>query len=238
MRKSDTRHWPTEELEARSLNVAVAVVGSAVVGGAMSANAQKKAAKSAAGAQTDASEAGIAEQQRQFAAVQELLKPYVEAGNKSLGGQLDLVGLNGNDAQAAAIQALQESPQFTSLLAQGENSILQNASATGGLRGGNTQAALAQYSPALLAQTINDQYSRLGGITSMGQNAAAGVGNAGMQTGNNIATLLGQIGSAQAGGALASGRAQANMWNSPSQGLGTYLGLGGGKAFGVEGAKF
>lgn len=224
---SNTRHWPEEGIEARALTVAAAVVGSAVVGGAMSSNAQKKAGQQAADVQTAASEAGIAEQRRQFEAVQELLKPYVEAGNKSLGGQLDLAGLNGNTAQDAAIQALQQSPQFTSLLARGENSILQNASATGGLRGGNTQAALAQFSPALLAKTINDQYTRLGGLTSLGQNAAAGVGNAGLRTGNNIADLLSQIGSAQAGGALAAGKAQSNMWNTLGGAAGAYYGMQG-----------
>ncbi len=224
---SNTRHWPEEGLEARSLTVAAAVVGSAVVGGAMSSNAQKKAGQQAANAQTAASEAGIAEQQRQFDAVRELLAPYVQAGTDALGGQKDLAGLNGNTAQASAIQALQQSPQFTSLLARGENSILQNASATGGLRGGNTQAALAQFSPALLAQTINDQYMRLGGITSMGQSAAAGVGNAGMQTGTSIANLLGQAGQAQAGGALAAGKAQSNLWDSLGGAAGAYYGMQG-----------
>ncbi|MGE0349808.1 hypothetical protein [Hydrogenophaga sp.] len=224
---SNTRHWPAEGLEARALTVAAAIVGSSVVGGVMSADAAGDAASTAAGAQTAASEAGIAEQRRQFEAVRKLLEPYVQAGTDALGGQKDLAGLNGNTAQDAAIQALQGSPQFTSLLARGENSILQNASATGGLRGGNTQAALAQFSPALLAQTINDQYTRLGGLTSLGQNAAAGVGNAGLQTGDNIADLLSQIGSAQAGGALAAGRAQSNMWSSLGGAAGAYYGLQG-----------
>jgi hypothetical protein len=228
MRSSfDARRWPEEGLDARALHVAAAVVGSAVVGGVASSAASKSASKKAANAQTQSAEAGIAEQQRQFDAIQELLKPYSEAGAGALGAQQNLLGLNGNTAQASAIQALQQSPQFTSLLQQGENSILQNASATGGLRGGNTQAALAQFSPALLAQTINDQYSRLGGITSLGQNAAAMQGNAGMQTGNNISNLLGQIGASQAGNALAQGQATAGMWNSMAGGVGTYAGMGG-----------
>jgi hypothetical protein len=62
----------------------------------------------------------------------------------------------------------------------------QTPRATGGLRGGNVQAALGQFQPQLLAQLIDQQYSRLGGLTSIGQNAAAGVGNAGMSTGNSI----------------------------------------------------
>ena len=223
----DTRRWGDEGLDSRALSVAAAVVGSAVVGGVMSSSASKSAANKAAGAQTQAAEMGVEEQRRQFDAMQKLLAPYSEAGVGALGAQQNLLGLNGNSAQASAINALQQSPQFTSLLQQGENSILQNASATGGLRGGNTQAALAQFSPALLAQTINDQYARLGGITSLGQNAAAMQGNAGMQTGNNIANLLGQAGSAQAGNALAQGRANAGMWNSLAGGVGSYAGMGG-----------
>jgi hypothetical protein len=170
--------------------------------------------------------------------VQKLLAPYANAGTGALTAQQDLVGLNGTNAQAAAIQALQSSPQFTSMLKQGETSILQNASATGGLRGGNTQAALAQFSPALLSQTINDQYAKLGGITSLGQNAAAMTGNAGMQTGNSIASLLQQQGAAQAGAALAAGKADAGFGNSISSGIGAYFGMGGGKLFGIQGAKF
>jgi len=183
----------------------VAVAGATVVGSVISSGAQKDAARDASAAQSAASEAGIAEQRRQFDAVQALLKPYVDAGTGALGQQQALLGLSGNDAQAAAIQALQASPQFTSMLKQGESSILANASATGGLRGGNTQAALAQFSPALLSQLINDQYGRLGGLTSLGQNAAAGVGNAGMQTGSSVAALLQQQGSSLAGGQLAQG---------------------------------
>ena len=227
MRKSDTRHWSPEGLDANALCVAAAVVGAAVVGGVASSSAQKSASNKAANAQTKSAEAGVAEQRRQFDAMQKLLAPYSKAGVGALGAQQNLLGLNGGTAQSQAIQALQQSPQFTSLLQQGENSILQNASATGGLRGGNTQAALAQFSPALLAQTINDQYAKLGGITSLGQNAAAMQGNAGMQTGNNIANLLGQAGSAQAGNALAQGRANAGMWNSLAGGIGTYAGMGG-----------
>lgn len=207
--------------------VAAAVGGAALVGGIYSSSQQANAAESASNAQVASTAAGIAQQDKQFETIRQLLSPYVQAGTGALGAQQNLIGLGGSDAQSAAIKALQESPQFTAQLAQGENSILQNASATGGLRGGNTQAALAQFSPQLLANTINNQYSKLGGLTSLGQNAAAGVGNAGMQTGNNISQLLQQQGAAQAGGALAQGQAQAGYANAITGALGTYVGLGG-----------
>src|SRR5690606_12853758 len=140
-----------------------------------------------------------------FDILQGLLAQYVDAGKPALQGQMDLLGLNGANTQAQAIQALESSPGFTSLVSQGENAILQNASATGGLRGGNTQAALAQFRPAILAALSNVQYTKLGGLTSLGQNAATGVGNAGLATGNNVAQLLQQQGAALAGGQLAQG---------------------------------
>ena len=205
----------------------VAVAGATLVGGVMSANAQKKAGNAAASAQEQAAQAGIDEQDKQFNQVQSLLAPYAQAGVPAIKMQGDLAGTNGDAAQAAAIAKLQSSPAFTSQLKQGETSILQNASATGGLRGGNTEAALAQFSPTLLAQTINDQYGRLGGLTSIGQNAAAMTGNAGMQTGNNVTNLLQQQGAAQAGAYLNAGKQTANMWNAGSQAIGQYFGMGG-----------
>jgi hypothetical protein len=204
--------------------VAAAVAGGTIVGGYLSSNAQKGAAEDAANAQSQASQAGIDEQRRQFDQVQQLLAPYVNAGNGALGAQQNLLGLNGNAAQQTAINSIQNSPQFAALQKQGTDAILANASATGGLRGGNVQGALAQFSPQLLAQLIDQQYGRLGGITSLGQNAAAGVGNAGLQTGNQITSLLGQQGQAQAGSALAAGRADSQFINSLTGAFGTFMG--------------
>lgn len=189
--------------------------------------AQGKAAESASAAQQQAAQAGITEQRRQFDLVQSLLAPYAQAGTKALGGQADLAGLNGADAQRAAIAALESSPQMAALMQQGENAILQNASATGGLRGGNVQGALATFRPNVLAQLIESQYGRLGGLTSIGQNAAAGTGNAGVATGNNVTQMLGQIGAAQAGGALARGATNTGYAAALAQLAGMYGGLGG-----------
>ncbi len=209
----------------------ISAVGWAAIGttaaGLYSANKQAGAASDAAGAQVAATDRGIAQQDKQFQAVQALLKPYVDAGTGALTGQQNLIGQNGSGPQQAAIDALKNGPQFQSMIKTGENSILSNASATGGLRGGNTQSALAQFSPTVLANLINDQYGKLGGLTSIGQNAAAGVGNAGISTGNQITSLLQQQGAAQAGGALAQGKAQAGYANAFTSGLGMYSGLGG-----------
>lgn len=209
-----------------------AIVGAAGVASSLYSSSQASgAASDAADAQQAASQAGIAQQKSQFDALQKLLAPYNAAGTSAVGAQGDLAGINGAGAQQSAISALQQGPAYTSALKAGNDNILANASATGGLRGGNVQGALAQFAPALLSQTINDQYARLGGLTSIGQNAAAGVGNAGMATGNNITGLLGQIGSSQAGDALAQAKANIGGVNGVASGIGTLAaqsGFGGG----------
>jgi hypothetical protein len=103
------------------------------------------------------------------------------------------------------------------LVGAGEEAMLQSAAATGGLRGGNTQAALAQFRPQVLSSLINQQYSRLGGLATMGQNSAVGVGNAGQVAAANIGNLYGQQGAAAAGSALASGQAFGNVMGSIGQ---------------------
>jgi hypothetical protein len=175
------------------------------IGKLTGAQDQADAIQQGAATQAASTQAGIDEQRRQFDALQQALAPYANAGTGALTAQQNLLGLNGAGAQQTAIGGIQSSPQFQALQQQGTNAILANASATGGLRGGNTQAALAQFSPQLLSQLIQQQYSNLGGLTSVGQNAAAGVGNAGMQTGSNIANLLQQQGAATAGGQIAAG---------------------------------
>ncbi|MEI1697665.1 hypothetical protein V8P81_02165 [Acinetobacter baumannii] len=204
--------------------IAAGTIGVGLISANKAAKAQKSAANQAAQAQTESSQAAIEEQRRQFDTIQELMKPYVNAGTGALAGQQDLLGLNGASKQQAAINSINNSQAMQTYLQQGENAILQNASATGGLRGGNTQSALSQFRPQLLNQLINQQYQNLGGLTSIGQNAAAGVGNAGMQSASNIGNLLQQVGAAQAGNALAQGQASANQW----AGIGNLVGhLGG-----------
>ena len=199
------------------------VGGTQLVGGLMQAGA----AGDAAGVQTAASQTGIEEQRRQFDMVRELLKPYVEAGAPALAAQQAMLGLGTPEAEAAQIAAAERSPTFQAMLRTGEEALLQRASATGGLRGGNVQAALAQFRPQLLAQEIENRYSRLGGLTALGQQSAAGVGTAGMETGSAIAKLQAERGAALAGGELGKAKAFSGLLNLPAQVLGAQYGTGG-----------
>lgn len=189
-----------------------------VIGGITGASSAAKAAERASGQQVEAYQAGIDEQRRQFDALQALLKPYIEGGTSAFQAQQELTGLGTPEEQAAAIAQLEQSPMMKALVQKGENALLQNASATGGLRGGNTQAALAQFRPQMLAQMIENQYGRLGGLSTLGANAAVGQGSQGMAMAGNIGNLLNEIGSSRAGATMARG-------NVARQGFGDLLSI-------------
>jgi len=206
--------------------VATAVIGGSVISAVGGYYAQTGAAEEASGAQRSASDAAIAEQRRQQAEMERLLAPYMQAGQGALGQQQALLGLGGADAQRAAIAQLEQGPQFQAMVQQGENAILQNASATGGLRGGNTQAALAQFRPQMLSQLINQQMAQLGGLSGMGQQSAMGAAGYGQQGTQGIIGQLGAQGQAAAGAALAQGQGMANIFGGVGGALGTLGGLG------------
>ena len=203
-----------------------------VVGGVYGAKQAEKGQKAAANAQMQAAQLGIDEQRRQFDAMLALMQPYVQSGTQAMGAQGNLIGLGGAEAQQAAINELANSPQMAALIGQGENALLQNASATGGLRGGNTQAALAQFRPQLLNELINQRFTQLGGLSQMGQASAAGQAAQGMSMATNIGNLLEQQGAARAGGALASGNMASNAMGNALNIGSTLLNMGGyGKKF-------
>ena len=150
-----------------------------------------------------------------------ILQEFAQAGSDALGGQRALAGLDGAEAQASAIEGLRGTPEYDMLVGQAEEALLQNASATGGVRGGNTTSALMETRPGILTDLINRQYGRLGGLAnaggnaaqnlmsgsqqafgnlaSMGQNSAAMTGNTGVQTAMNVSNLNQQIGASRAG---------------------------------------
>lgn len=205
----------------------VALAGATVVSGAMSSKAAKTQAEASTQAgeiQSESAEQGVEEVRRQFDAITTLLKPYTDAGPKALTGLQDMLGLNGTDAQGAALKGVENSPEMALLTQQGEEAILANASATGGLRGGNTQGALAQFRPALLSQLINERFSKLGGLLQIGQSSAAGQAAAGQATGQQVSGLMQQQGAALAGGVLGAGQAQASYQAGLGNSIGNTLG--------------
>ena len=202
-------------------------------------SSQKKAIDKATQAQIAAQQQGIDKIGAQQALTQASLNPYIDGGALAFGGEQDLLGLHGNETQAGAISALQSSPLFQSLYRQGNENILQNGAATGGLRGGNIQSSLANFGSDLLSRVIQQQLGNLGGLTGQGLGAATTAGNFGAQSSQDIASLFNAQGKTQAGGILdkaAVGQQQLQSLgglfgtglNFFAPGLGSSLGLAGG----------
>jgi hypothetical protein len=208
--------------------------------------AVKEGTTSGLKAQSEATASGISAAQSGLASMQAALAPYMESGKKALASQEDLSGANGPEAQKAAVAAISGGSEMDALVTSGEDAMRQNATATGGLRGGNFQGALAQFRPAMLSNLIKQQYERLGGLTAMGQGSAAQYGAGAVQTGGTIANLYGQQGAgaaqlysqqgqsiaellategnAKAAGKVATGATWSAIPAAVTSGLGVYMG--------------
>jgi hypothetical protein len=123
-------------------------------------------------------------------------------------------GTDGAAAQAAAIERLKQSPMFQSLMENGQNLILANRSATGGLRGGDIRHDFASFGRDSLAQVIQQQLANLGGISAQGGATGAGLGALGANKAASDASLYNQQGAAKAGMFLTKGAVNANNWNN------------------------
>lgn len=211
------------------------------IGGLLGGGSQKKAINKATKAQTEAMNKAIAEQQRQFDLTRADFAPWQAEGKTGLAQLGDLVGTHGAEAQGSAIEALKASPFYQSLFRTGEEAVLQNASATGGLRGGNTERSLADFGSDTLMATIERQLSSLGGLAGMGMGATESVANFGAGKANAVSGLLKDIGSAKASGALAKGGINAQMWSNAGSildGIASALMPGGGGMGAILGGGF
>jgi len=208
--------------------MSAAIAGIAIGGATFLSNMSKaNAAEDAANAQINAAERGIGVSNERFKKIEDLLQPYLTQGAAAVQQQGNILGLGAPGSEQAFIDSIRNGSTFQALSQSGVDAILQNASATGGLRGGNVQGALAQFQPQLLSSLINQRFNQLGGLSTLGQNSAVNLGNFATSSGKDIASLLEQEGAAQAGGNLAQGQFAASIPSAIASGLGMFKGLGG-----------
>jgi hypothetical protein len=129
--------------------------------------------KTAANASREAADTSVAFQREALDYLKQSQEPLLQAQQFGLTGLMDFYGGN----QQGLIDQVQANPFYQSMVSQGEEAVLRNAAATGGLRGGNVQQALAQNSQNVL-QGLTNQY--LGGFGQLAgyQPNTAGVAQA------------------------------------------------------------
>jgi hypothetical protein len=141
------------------------------ISGLIGAGAEKKASRNAQAATITFDQKALDQQAAQFGVTQQNIQPFIGAGTQAIGQQGDLLGLHGGAAQQGGIDAIMASPYYKSLYNNGLEANLQNASATGGLRGGNEGRSLANFGADTLAAAIQQQLANLGGLSTLGASA-------------------------------------------------------------------
>jgi len=196
---------------------ATGAIGSSVIG--------SNASSSAASAQQAAANQADQTQLAMFDKTQQNLQPYMTAGTNALSALQGFLGIGGqtfgNQTGAGAQNFTfnpSQDPEYQFMLNQGLGAITNQASALGGVNSGATLQALSNYgqqSAQSAYQTefnnwntqLNNIFSRLTGVTQLGQTSAAGVGNAALTTGQGIASNQIGAGNAQAAGIVGSANA-------------------------------
>lgn len=157
-------------------------------------NAAGNAAKKAAGVQ-----AGYQEQALAYLKEREKIPQALREGALTgLGGEYGLtIGPDGKAVMSGSVlDRATASPFYTEAVRIGEDAVLRNASATGGLRSGSASENLANVNQQALLQSYQTQLQGLQGLSSLPSNA------------NNIAGMTQGVGQTYAQGITA--QAQAN----------------------------
>ena len=191
---------------------AAIAAGATLIGSSIQSNSAGEAAKSASTAEL----AGIESQERMFERSLELQEPYREAGYGAVEG---LQGMLDPNQRASMLSSYYAGPEYQAYQQQAEETALRNAAATGNLRAGSTQQALASIAPQLGADYLSNQQNIMTGLGNWGVGAASQGSNQASMLGSNIAQSQQNIGNIQAQNAMAQG----NIWGNA---IGTLGGIG------------
>lgn len=189
--------------------MAAVLAGSAVLGAGASIISGNKAAK----AQTNAANAGIAEQQRQYDQSRADLAPWRTTGGGALDKLSQLYGLGGQAPDSSVFTA---SPGYQFRYNEGLRGIDRGAAARGLLHSGAAVKAEENFGQGLASSEFNNYSNTLQQIAGTGQQAANTTVAAGANAANNITQAYGQAGNARAS-------SYANIGNSINAGIGNGL---------------
>lgn len=165
--------------------------------GLYGAKKQSDAAKGAAKAQQQATDAQIAEQRRQYDQSRQDQMPFLQAGYDALARQQRF--LDGDYSQALA------SPDYLARLEWGQKGLDRGAAARGNLFSGGYDADRMKFNADMATEGINTYWNRLAGRAGQGQVTASGLGALGANMAGNIGAALQNNANARASSYLQQG---------------------------------
>jgi len=203
----------------------VATSTALLVGGSLAAaGATAYSANKAASAQKAAANQASQLQKDQYAQTRNDLAPYRQAGQQATGQYTSLLGMNGKDAQSAALSGYTESPFLAQLVNRTGQSVDASQAARGGLFSGATGQAIADRTGQLYLGDYNNYLSRIGGLVDTGAGAATQTGQFGANAASGQAQSALAAGNAKANGYINTGNAVNNFLNQGAQAYGAYKG--------------
>ena len=223
----------------------VAAVGSALI--------SKDASRSAANTQADAANRATDLQQQNLAKTRESLQPFINTGYDAQTSLRNLLGIGtptdsgtyGSLSRPFDAQAFQQyqDPGYQFQLQQGQQALQNSQAAQNGVLSGaalkdligfNQGMANTAYQNAYtrFADQRDSTYKRLADLLGIGENAAAGAGNMGVQASNNIGNTITSGANALAAGQVGQANALTGAINN---GMGYYMlnNMTGGDLFGT-----
>jgi len=153
------------------------------VGNAIKSGGEKRAAQRQADSIQNASDQSAATQQQMYEQGQQATQPYAQAGTEALS---QMQGLTTPEGQADFYNQYTQGPQYQQMQQQAEQSTLRNASATGGLRTGQSNVALASIAPQLMNNAYSQQMQGLQGLASQGAGIAGQAAGLATNVGTNV----------------------------------------------------
>jgi len=182
---------------------------------------QADASRHAANQQADAAKNAQQLQLDMFNRNKQDVQPWVTSGQRGNTELMRLLGLgspDGFDPNAQLVrpfgmQDFQTDPGYQFRLQEGENAVLNNRSAMGGLNSGATMRALEQYGQGFASNEYQNAfnryntqqgnvYNRLAGLSNTGANSALGVAGLGANAAFRAGDFGTQAGNAQAAGTI------------------------------------
>lgn len=229
--------------------VAAAVAGGTIVGGLISSDASR----SASNKQVDAANRASDLQQQNFQQTRDSLQPFINTGYDAQGYLRNLLGLgaptDGNTYGSlmkpfnAQTWEQWKDPGYDFQLQQGQQALQNSQAAKDGVLSGAALKDMIGFNQGMASNAYQNAfgrymtqnettYKRLADLLGVGENAAAGVGNMGIQAMGNIGNTLTSGANAAAAGTIG----QANAITSGiNNGMGYYMlnNMTGGNLFGT-----
>ena len=194
------------------------------VAGLAGAAISSSAAKSAASKQAASANAANQTIKDQYAQTRADLAPYRDSGSTALGQYQGLLGLNGKDAQSAALSKYTESPFLSQLVDRSTKAVEASRAARGGLFSGAAAQEIGDRAGQLYLGDYNNYLSRIGGLVDTGAGAATQTGQFGANAASGQANSLLAAGNAQAGGSINVANSINNGLSQAAQAYGAYKG--------------